>query len=668
MARYRALVRWPSGAYWGDPAMPRDTATPIDGRFTDNDSWSTNEIDIGWQAVACTTSTSDNGSHEETRSDTTPPSVEPHPALDDRCRARPFELEAEQLRASAPAMRRSTGEGVRRVRGAPDGCLSSVQLRRGSGLPSQQTCVLISTQKLTEGGIVVSGQPPQDAAPVTPEHRHATDQHRMLKGAKYGTGEMIQRRRTHEILAEARPCAPGPHALMAGALRPEVDETERLLVDALRHPTQHPRAVAIDAIPHHLLDEPSDLGETRSTVELRHAHRHLVAAYFRFECSCTRMRRTRVCPTWYRGEAPPPCDAPALRNIRPAGRGRGPVCRWYSKSKGSMVAYPALKASMTPGPTLRRPRSPLRTRRRYDSCRSVLLDNLRRLVLRPIVNHNPQRRGERLTSDALDGAPRIQRLVPTRRDQAISAGSRVITSRRQYGHASTRWRWHQRIRMYSAHTLDQYRPGRSILVRGPQSFDGLSIQTHGARQLRVTHGVVHLASQRFPNPAVERQHEPLFRPFEERRVETFEPDAPQQLLCGPAARIASHPKADSRPPQPRCLPAAGASRAIPPCSPRRYRAEVAPPGTHAARERPQRTRGFARPSRNGVDPTARVSDRTPSCRRLPKAVVVPESPAGTVHTRVGTTPSCPPRHGPSPAAWPSAFGEASRLRRQRGTG
>jgi hypothetical protein len=39
----------------------------------------------------------------------------------------------------------------------------------------------------------------------------------------------------------------------------------------------------------------------------------------------------------------------------------------YSKSKGLMVAYPALKASMTPGPTLRRPRSPLRTRRRYDS-------------------------------------------------------------------------------------------------------------------------------------------------------------------------------------------------------------------------------------------------------------------------------------------------------------
>jgi hypothetical protein len=32
--------------------MPRDASTPLEGRYTDNDSWSTNEIDIGWQAVA----------------------------------------------------------------------------------------------------------------------------------------------------------------------------------------------------------------------------------------------------------------------------------------------------------------------------------------------------------------------------------------------------------------------------------------------------------------------------------------------------------------------------------------------------------------------------------------------------------------------------------------
>jgi len=42
----------PVWGYWDDPAMPRGSATPLDGRYTDNDSWSTNEIDIVWQASA----------------------------------------------------------------------------------------------------------------------------------------------------------------------------------------------------------------------------------------------------------------------------------------------------------------------------------------------------------------------------------------------------------------------------------------------------------------------------------------------------------------------------------------------------------------------------------------------------------------------------------------
>ncbi len=41
----------PVWGYWGDPAMPRDASTPLEGRYTDNDSWSTNELDIDWQAV-----------------------------------------------------------------------------------------------------------------------------------------------------------------------------------------------------------------------------------------------------------------------------------------------------------------------------------------------------------------------------------------------------------------------------------------------------------------------------------------------------------------------------------------------------------------------------------------------------------------------------------------
>lgn len=42
----------PAWGYWGDPAFPRDGDTPLEGRYTDNDSWSTNELDVDWQGAA----------------------------------------------------------------------------------------------------------------------------------------------------------------------------------------------------------------------------------------------------------------------------------------------------------------------------------------------------------------------------------------------------------------------------------------------------------------------------------------------------------------------------------------------------------------------------------------------------------------------------------------
>jgi endoglucanase len=47
--RARPIPIW---GYWGDPAFPRDARTPLDGRYTDNDSWSTNEVSLDWQAPA----------------------------------------------------------------------------------------------------------------------------------------------------------------------------------------------------------------------------------------------------------------------------------------------------------------------------------------------------------------------------------------------------------------------------------------------------------------------------------------------------------------------------------------------------------------------------------------------------------------------------------------
>jgi hypothetical protein len=47
----------PIWGYWDDPAMPRDASTPLEGRYTDNDSWSTNELGIDWLGVTFTTRT-----------------------------------------------------------------------------------------------------------------------------------------------------------------------------------------------------------------------------------------------------------------------------------------------------------------------------------------------------------------------------------------------------------------------------------------------------------------------------------------------------------------------------------------------------------------------------------------------------------------------------------
>jgi len=42
----------PSWGYFGDPAFVRGAQTPIDARYTDNDSWSTNEPSVEWEAEA----------------------------------------------------------------------------------------------------------------------------------------------------------------------------------------------------------------------------------------------------------------------------------------------------------------------------------------------------------------------------------------------------------------------------------------------------------------------------------------------------------------------------------------------------------------------------------------------------------------------------------------
>jgi endoglucanase len=42
---------FPTWGYWDDPARPRTVETPLEGRYTDNDSWSTNEPAVNYQAA-----------------------------------------------------------------------------------------------------------------------------------------------------------------------------------------------------------------------------------------------------------------------------------------------------------------------------------------------------------------------------------------------------------------------------------------------------------------------------------------------------------------------------------------------------------------------------------------------------------------------------------------
>src|SRR4051812_16266505 len=92
-----------------------------------------------------------------------------------------------------------------------------------------------------------------------------------------GDREVIERRGAHEVLAEAGAKPSGPDALLTGALRAQMHEADRFEIDALGDPAEHARAVAVDAVPHHLAHEAADLLEAGDPIEFGHADRHLVA-------------------------------------------------------------------------------------------------------------------------------------------------------------------------------------------------------------------------------------------------------------------------------------------------------------------------------------------------------------------------------------------------------
>src|SRR4051794_16479501 len=109
-----------------------------------------------------------------------------------------------------------------------------------------------------------------------------------------GDRQVIHGRGSHKILAEPGSDPPGPDTLMARALRAEVNKAQCFGVDAFGDPTEHARSVAVDAVPHDFRNKTTDLFEAFHAIELGHPDRHLVAADFRDQGGSARMREPRL--------------------------------------------------------------------------------------------------------------------------------------------------------------------------------------------------------------------------------------------------------------------------------------------------------------------------------------------------------------------------------------
>ena len=59
-----------------------------------------------------------------------------------------------------------------------------------------------------------------------------------------------------------------------------MDEAEGLVIDTLGNPAEHAGPVAVDAVPHHLAHEATDVLETGDAIELGHPDRHFVPTDF----------------------------------------------------------------------------------------------------------------------------------------------------------------------------------------------------------------------------------------------------------------------------------------------------------------------------------------------------------------------------------------------------
>src|SRR5262249_14947800 len=180
------------------------------------------------------------------------------------------------------------------VAGMPQAGALGVDPGGGCPLAQAQAGMLIGAEEAPELEIVVAREALEPASEIAPQHGRAANRYRVSGQAVDRHGQVVERRGSHEVLPEPGPKSPGPDALLARALRAQVDEADGLEIDALCNPAEHAGFVAIDAVPHDLAYKAPDLFETGDPVELSHAYRHLVPAHLRRQHAALRVDKPRL--------------------------------------------------------------------------------------------------------------------------------------------------------------------------------------------------------------------------------------------------------------------------------------------------------------------------------------------------------------------------------------
>src|SRR5258708_7799558 len=324
-------------------------------------------------------------------------------------------------------------EGVLLFR-VPAACLTQVELCRRPPLALEQARPLIAAQEAPELLVAVARLPAQEATEVPDRHAEATHDERRPGHSVRRAPEHVHRRRAHEVLATSVPFAARPPTLVACPHRAQVGEAQRRVVPRDRDPAKLPAAVSVDAVPHDLPYEATDLSEARRAIELGHAHRVLVADLLRDQ------PRAVADGELYRGRGHAGRNEVWFPRARADARLSLYAVHKDGEVSGRQVEVQVELADVVVGkridglvtrvegidhapPHLADAALGSANDPHVREPRRVLLEDLWRLVLGAVVHKDPPGGRLRLARDRLQGAARILGLLAARCDQATPSGA-----------------------------------------------------------------------------------------------------------------------------------------------------------------------------------------------------------------------------------------------------